>query len=85
LAQQLIKDPYDFDFLMLGPEMLERDLERGLIDHLRDLVLELGKGFAFVGSQYHIEVGGQDYYLDLVFFHLRLRCFVIFDLKIEEF
>jgi predicted nuclease of restriction endonuclease-like (RecB) superfamily len=65
--------------------MLERDLERGLIDHLRDLVLELGKGFAFVGSQYHIEVGGQDYYLDLVFFHLRLRCFVIFDLKIEEF
>ena len=70
---------------MLGPDMLERDLERGLIDHLRDLILELGKGFAFVRSQYHLEIGGQDYYLDLVFYHLRLRCFVVFDLKIEEF
>ena len=85
LAQQLIKDPYDFDFLMLGPDMLERDLERALIDHLRDLILELGKGFAFVGSQYHLEVADQDYYLDLVFYDLRLRCFVVFDLKIEEF
>jgi predicted nuclease of restriction endonuclease-like (RecB) superfamily len=85
LAQQLIKDPYDFDFLMLGPDMLERDLERGLIEHLRDLILELGKGFAFVGSQYHVEVGDQDYYLDLIFYHLRLRCFVVFDLKIEDF
>ena len=62
LAQQLLKDPYTFDFLSLGPDMLERDLERGLIEHLRALILELGKGFAFVGSQYHLEVGGQDYY-----------------------
>src|SRR5229473_7056280 len=85
LAQQLIKDPYDFDFLTLGPDMLERDFERGLIEHLRDLILELGKGFAFVGSQYHLEVGDQDYYLDLIFYHLRLRCFVVFDLKIEDF
>jgi predicted nuclease of restriction endonuclease-like (RecB) superfamily len=85
LAQQLLKDPYTFDFLTLGPDMLERDLERGLIDHLRSLILELGKGFAFVGSQYHLEVGGQDYYLDLLFYHLRLRCFVVIELKIEEF
>lgn len=85
LAQQLLKDPYTFDFLALGPDMLERDLERGLIDHLRSLILELGKGFAFVGSQYHLEVGGQDYYLDLLFYHLRLGCFVVIELKIEEF
>jgi predicted nuclease of restriction endonuclease-like (RecB) superfamily len=85
LAQQLIKDPYNFDFLTLGPEMRERDLERGLLEHLRSLVMELGKGFAFVGSQYHLEIGGQDYYLDLLFYHLRLRCYVIIELKIEEF
>ena len=85
LAQQLLKDPYTFDFLALGPNILERDLERGLINNLRSLILELGKGFAFVGSQYHLEVGGQDYYLDLLFYHLRLRCFVVVELKIEEF
>jgi predicted nuclease of restriction endonuclease-like (RecB) superfamily len=85
LAQELVKDPYSFDFLALGPEMTERDLERGLLEHLRSLILELGKGFAFVGSQYHLEVGGQDYYLDLLFYHLRLRCFVVLELKIEEF
>jgi predicted nuclease of restriction endonuclease-like (RecB) superfamily len=61
LAQQIIKDPYNFDFLTLGQEMVERDLERGLLEHIRALILELGKGFAFVGSQYPLEVGGQDY------------------------
>jgi predicted nuclease of restriction endonuclease-like (RecB) superfamily len=85
LAQQIIKDPYSFDFLSLGPDMLERDLERGLIEHLRSLILELGKGFAFVGSQYHLDIGGRDYYLDLLFYHLRLRCFVVIELKIEDF
>ena len=85
LAQQILKDPYTFDFLALGPEVLERDLERGLIEHLRSLILELGKGFAFVGSQYHLEVAGQDYYLDLLFYHLRLRWFVVIELKIEDF
>ncbi|MGY3404664.1 putative nuclease of restriction endonuclease-like (RecB) superfamily [Bradyrhizobium sp. GM5.1] len=85
LAKEILKDPYSFDFLSLGPEMLERDLERGLIEHLRSLILELGKGFAFVGSQYHLEVGDQDYYLDLLFYHLRLRCFVVIELKIEDF
>jgi predicted nuclease of restriction endonuclease-like (RecB) superfamily len=66
LAQQLIKDPYSFDFLALGPDLMERDLERGLLENLRSLILELGKGFAFVGSQYHLDVGGQDFYLDLL-------------------
>jgi predicted nuclease of restriction endonuclease-like (RecB) superfamily len=85
LAQELLKDPYNFDFLTLGPEMLERDLERGLIEHLRDFILELGKGFAFVGNQYHLEIGGQDYFIDLLFYHLHLRRYVVIDLKIEEF
>jgi predicted nuclease of restriction endonuclease-like (RecB) superfamily len=85
LAQQLIKDPYNFDFLTLGPDVQERDLERSLIEHVRDFMLELGKGFAFVGSQYHLEIGEQDFFLDLLFYHLRLRCYVVIDLKIEEF
>ena len=59
--------------------------ERGLIEHLRNLILELGKGFAFMGSQYHIEVGEQDFYLDLLFYHVRLHCYVVIELKIEDF
>lgn len=85
LAQQLIKDPYAFDFLAMAPDMLERDLERGLLEQLRQLILELGKGFAFVGSQYPLEVGDQDFRLDLLFYHLRLRCYVVFELKVEAF
>ena len=65
--------------------MLERDLERELIAHICDVLLELGKGFAFVGSQFHLELGGQDFYVDLLFHHLRLHCYVVFDLKIEDF
>ena len=85
LAQQIIKDPYSFEFLPMGAELRERDLEKGLIAHLQSLILELGKGFAFVGTQYPLNVGGQDYYLDLLFYHLRLRCFVIAELKIDDF
>lgn len=85
LAQQLIKDPYSFEFLSLAADMQERDLQRGLLEHLRSLILELGKGFAFVGSQFPIEVGGQDYFIDLLFYHLRLRCFVVIELKVEGF
>lgn len=85
LAQQLLKDPYSFDFLNLGQEVQERDLESALLHHIRDFLIELGVGFAFVGSQYHLEVGGDDFYIDLLFYHLRLRCFVVIDLKIEEF
>jgi predicted nuclease of restriction endonuclease-like (RecB) superfamily len=85
LAQQIVKDPYSFAFLSLARDAQERDLERGLTEHLRALILELGKGFAFVGSQYRMEVAGQDYYLDLLFYHLRLRCCVVFELKMEGF
>ena len=85
LAEQLLKDPYTFDFLALGDEARERDLERGLLRHLREFLLELGVGFAFVGSQHHLEVGGEDFYLDLLFYHLRLRCYVVIDLKIGDF
>lgn len=85
LAQQLLKDPYSFDFLTVGPAARERDLHRGLLHHLRDFLVELGVGFAFVGSRRHLEIDGQDFYLDLLFYHLRLRCFVIVELKIGEF
>jgi predicted nuclease of restriction endonuclease-like (RecB) superfamily len=85
LAQQLLKDSYVFDFLSLGQEAKERDLERGLLLHLQRFMLELGKGFAFVGSQYHLEVGGQDFYIDLLFYHLKLRCYVVIDLKMGNF
>ena len=85
LAQQLMKDPYSFEFLALSPNLLERDLQRGLIEHVRALILELGKGFAFVGSQYPLQVGDQDYFIDLLFYHLRLRCFVVIELKVEGF
>lgn len=85
LAQQLLKDPYNFDFLSLGEEVQERDLERALVNHIRDFLLELGVGFAFVGSQYHLEIEGDDFYIDLLFYHLRLRCYVVIDLKMKEF
>ncbi|MDX2272718.1 MAG: PDDEXK nuclease domain-containing protein [Cyanobacteriota bacterium] len=85
LAQQLIKDPYTFDFLSLGKEAQERDLENALVTHIRDFLLELGVGFAFVGNQYHLTVGGDDFYIDLLFYHLKLRCYVVIDLKMTEF
>jgi predicted nuclease of restriction endonuclease-like (RecB) superfamily len=85
LAQQLIKDPYNFDFLTLASAAQERDLERGLLEHLRQFLIELGTGFAFVGSQVPLEVGGEDFKLDLLFYHLKLRCFVIIDLKMTPF
>jgi predicted nuclease of restriction endonuclease-like (RecB) superfamily len=85
LAQQVVKDPYNFDFLTLGQEAQERELERGLLDHIRDFLLELGVGFAFVGSQYPLEVGGEEFRIDLLFYHLKLRAFVIVDLKMEAF
>jgi predicted nuclease of restriction endonuclease-like (RecB) superfamily len=85
LAQQILKDPYVFDFLTLTDDARERELRRGLLEHLRDFMLELGVGFAFVGSQYHLEIGEQDYYIDLLFYHLKLRAFVVIDLKVKEF
>jgi predicted nuclease of restriction endonuclease-like (RecB) superfamily len=85
LAQQLLKDPYNFDFLTLSTEAHERDLEAGLLEHIRKFLLELGVGFAFVGSQHPLEVGGEDFKIDLLFYHLKLRCFVVIDLKMGSF
>ena len=85
LAQQTLKDPYVFDFLTLTDEANARELERGLVEHIKDFLLELGAGFAFVGSQYPLEVGSEDFYIDLLFYHLRLRRFVVIDLKTGAF
>ncbi|NJR60709.1 MAG: DUF1016 domain-containing protein [Cyanobacteria bacterium CRU_2_1] len=85
LAQQILRDPYNFDFLSLGHEAQERELETALIQHIREFLLEMGVGFAFVGSQYPIQVSGKEYRLDLLFYHFRLHCFVVVDLKTVEF
>ena len=85
MAREVLKDPYTFDFLTLGEAAHERDLERGLVEHVQQLLLEMGAGFAFVGRQVHVEVGNEDFYLDLLFYHLRLRCFVVVDLKMKPF
>ncbi|HEY9713799.1 MAG TPA: PDDEXK nuclease domain-containing protein [Chroococcales cyanobacterium] len=85
LASQILKDPYNFDFLTLDVEAHERDLERGLLEQIRSFLLELGTGFAFVGSQYHLEVGDQDFFIDLLFYHLKLRCYVVIELKAVDF
>ena len=77
--------PYNFEFLTLAEEARERDLERPLIHRLRDFLLELGAGFAFVGSQYRLEVGGEEFRIDLLFYHLRLPAYVAIDLKVEDF
>jgi predicted nuclease of restriction endonuclease-like (RecB) superfamily len=70
---------------MLGEDAHERDLERGLLEHLRNFLLELGVGFAFVARQYRLEVGGTDFFVDLLFYHLKLRCFILVDLKAKAF
>ena len=85
LAQQMLKDPYSFEFLTISDDAAERDLERGLVERIRDFLLELGTGFSFVGSQYYLNIGGEDFYLDLLFYHLKLRCFIIIDLKMGDF
>ncbi len=85
LAQHSLKDPYVFDFLTLGREAHERDLEAGLVAHVERFLMELGVGFAFVGRQVHLRVGEQDFYLDLLFYHLKLRCFVVIELKAVAF
>lgn len=85
LVQQTLKDPYLFDFLTLEAGFHERELETGLIAHLEKFLLELGQGFAFVGRQYHLDLGGDDFYIDLLFYHLKLRCYVVIDLKRGDF
>lgn len=85
LVRATLKDPYVFDFLSLGTEAQERELENALVQHIEKFLLELGAGFAFVGKQFPLEVGGQDFQLDLLFYHLKLRCYVVIELKVDEF
>jgi predicted nuclease of restriction endonuclease-like (RecB) superfamily len=85
LAVQTLKDPYIFDFLTLSKDYKEKDLEEQLVKHITQFLLELGAGFAFIGRQYHLEVAGDDYYLDLLFYHLKLKCYVVIELKTVEF
>ncbi len=85
LARDLMKNPYNLDFLQLHDDAQERIIEQGIINHLTDFMLELGKGFAFVGRQYKLDVEDSDYYLDLLFYHLELRCFVVLELKAVPF
>lgn len=84
-AAQILKDPYVFDFLALGDQASERDLEQALMDRLTDTLLELGRGFAFVGRQVHFDVDGQDFYADLLFFHVEQLRYVVVELKIDQF
>jgi len=85
MATQVFKDPYLFDFLGTADPRREREVEQALVDHIQRFLLELGSGFAFVGRQVHLEVGDQDYYVDLLFYHLKLRCYVVIELKAVPF
>lgn len=85
LAQQSLKNPYLFDFLTLTEKYKERDLENGLVQHITKFLLELGKGFAFIGRQYPIEVSDREFAIDLLFYHLKLRSYLVIDLKVTEF
>jgi predicted nuclease of restriction endonuclease-like (RecB) superfamily len=85
LAKETLKNPYNFDFLMLGKEARERDLETALTSHIQKFILELGQGFAYMGRQFPLKAGGDDFFLDLLFYHTRLRCYVIVELKAGEF
>jgi len=85
LAVEVLKDPYLFDFLGLGDEAQERDIENALIRHITRFLLELGGGFAFVGRQFRLEVGGDEFFIDLLFYHTRLKCFVVVELKGVDF
>lgn len=85
MAQQILKDPYNFGFLTLESKVQELEIEKQLTTHITKFLLELGKGFAFIGRQYGLQVGEKDYRLDLLFYHIRLRCFVVIDLKAVEF
>jgi predicted nuclease of restriction endonuclease-like (RecB) superfamily len=85
LAHEVLKDPYIFDFLEVGTEADEREIESALIQHISRFLLELGAGFAYVGRQVHLEVGGDDFFLDLLFYHLKLHCYVVVELKATAF
>lgn len=85
LARDILKDPYNFDFLTVADEAHERDIENALVTHVRDFLIELGQGFAFVGSQVPLSIDDQEFFIDLLFYHLHLRCFVVIELKANNF
>jgi predicted nuclease of restriction endonuclease-like (RecB) superfamily len=85
LARESLKDPYRFDFLGLSDEALEREIEQALVKHVTEFLLELGAGFSFVGRQVLLDVGGDEFYIDLLFYHLKLRCYVVIELKGGKF
>lgn len=85
LAQQTMKDSYIFDFISFNENIHERDIETAMVRNVTKLLLELGEGFAFLGNQYHLEVGGEDFYIDLLFYNLKLRCYVVIELKTGDF
>lgn len=85
LAKQMLKNPYVFDIMDISEDIKELELEKALIKEIRKLMLELGKGFAYVGNQYHLQVGNEDFYLDLLFYNFHLHSFVVFELKIGDF
>jgi predicted nuclease of restriction endonuclease-like (RecB) superfamily len=85
LANEIVRDPYNFDFLTLRTPVAERELENGLLTHIRKFLIELGAGFAFVGQQVHLPVDGEDFYVDLLFYHLEPRCYMVIDLKTTPF
>jgi predicted nuclease of restriction endonuclease-like (RecB) superfamily len=85
LAKEIFKDPYKFDFLNLAETHFEKELEDGLVGHMTKFLLELGNGFSYVGRQYPLNVGGEEFYVDLLFYHLKLRCFVVVELKTGKF
>lgn len=85
LAMQTMKDPYIFDFIPFKEDMVERDIENALVKEITALLLELGTGFAFLGNQYHLNIGGDDFYIDLLFYNLNLRAYVVIELKTGDF
>lgn len=85
LAVESLKDPYRLDFLSVGKEAHERDIERAMVEHVEEFLLELGAGFAFVGRQVHLEVGGDDFFINLLFYHVKLHCYVVVEVKRGKF
>lgn len=85
LAHDVLKDPYNFEFLTIAKDAETKDLKRALVVHMRDFMLELGVGFSFVGHNYRISVDDQDFYVDMLFYHFKLRCFVVIQLELGEF
>jgi predicted nuclease of restriction endonuclease-like (RecB) superfamily len=85
LAREILKDPYHFEFMSLTKDAEERTLQKGLLEHIHQFLIELGAGFAFLGQQYRLEVGGEEFFIDILFYHVKLRCYVVIDLKMTPF